>query len=88
MFGLVEVVRGQQHGGAVGAERLDEVPRLAAGGRVEPGGRLVEEEHFGTTDDPEREVDPAPLSARQRTDSGVDLLVEPDQTDDLVERTW
>ena len=43
--GLVEVLRGEQHGGAVGDERADDVPHAQPAGGVEPGGRLVEEQH-------------------------------------------
>ena len=43
--GLVEVLRGQQHGRAVGDEPAHDVPHVLALGRVEAGGRLVEEDH-------------------------------------------
>ncbi len=83
LLGLVEIVRGEQHRGAQAAELGDQLPRLAAGGGVEAGGRLVEEQHVGVADDAEREVEPALLPTRQRVDAGVGLVVEPDQTDDL-----
>jgi hypothetical protein len=47
-LGLVEVLGGEQRGGAVGDELVDDVPHLEAAARVEPGGRLVEEQHDGT----------------------------------------
>ena len=86
MFGLVEVVRGQQHRGAVVAERLDQIPRLAARRRVEAGGRFVEEQQLRASDDAEGQVDATTLTAGERADPGVDLLVETDQADHLVER--
>ena len=88
LLGFVEVVRGQQHGRAVVTERLDEVPRATTRRRIEAGGRLVEEQHVRPPEDPEREIDPAALPARQRADPGIDLLVESDERDDLVERPW
>ena len=43
--GLLEVLRGEQHGRAVVDELADDVPHVLALGRVEAGGRLVEEDH-------------------------------------------
>jgi ABC-type multidrug transport system ATPase subunit len=43
---LVEVVRGQQDGGAAVGQPLDQVPEVAARLRVEPSGRLVEEQQL------------------------------------------
>ena len=45
LVGLLEVLRGQQHRGAVGDQRADRRPDLVAAARVQPGGRLVEEQH-------------------------------------------
>ena len=44
LVGLVEVLRGEQHGRARRDEPADGVPHLRAGARVEAGGRLVEED--------------------------------------------
>jgi hypothetical protein len=41
---LFHIVSGEQNGPAVRLEALDQLPELAAGLRVEPGGGLVEEE--------------------------------------------
>ena len=43
--GLVEVLRGQQHGRALGDEPLDRLPQREPAARVEAGRRLVEEQH-------------------------------------------
>ena len=43
--GLVQVLRGEQHRRAVGDQAADDVPHVLALGRVEAGGRLVEEDH-------------------------------------------
>ena len=42
--GLLEVLGGEQHGGALGHQSLDDPPQVLAALGVEPGGRLVEEE--------------------------------------------
>ena len=62
----------------------DQLPRPAAGGRVEAGRRLVEEQQLGPSDDAEGEIDPPPLTARQRADALAGLLVEADQLEHLV----
>jgi hypothetical protein len=45
LFGLVQVLGGEQHGGALAGELPDRLPHLDAPLRVEPGRRLVEEDH-------------------------------------------
>jgi hypothetical protein len=54
--------------------------------RVEPGGRLVEEDELGIADEPQREVEATTLPAGQRLDARVRLVREPDQLDELVHR--
>ncbi len=66
-------------------ERLDEIPRTSTSRRIEAGRRLVEEQQLGAADDPQRQVDPTTLTARQRTDAFVDLLLQTDQADHLVD---
>jgi len=41
IFGLVHIVRGDDHAHASLRERIDEVPEAAAGCGIDPGGRLV-----------------------------------------------
>ena len=60
---LVEVVGGQQDRLAELLEPVDDAPGGAAGGGVEAGGGLVEEDELGVADEREREVEPAPLAA-------------------------
>src|SRR5829696_7437207 len=55
--GLVEVLRGQQHGGALGDHAPDDLPDLVPAARVEPGRGLVEEDQFGGDDQARRDVD-------------------------------
>ena len=68
---LVHVVRGEQDRLAELAQAGDQLPRLAAGGRVEAGGRLVEEDQLGVAGDAEREVQPAALAAGERRPRGA-----------------
>ena len=83
---LVEVVRREQHGRTAGAQRADQVPRTAARRRVEPSGRLVEEQQIGIPDDAESEVEAAALAAGESVAALVDRLVESDQPDALLDR--
>src|SRR3954470_6957613 len=64
-LGLVEVVRGQQHGLAELGELADDVPGGAPGRGIESGRRLVEKHELGVTDQREPEVQPSGLAARQ-----------------------
>ena len=68
-LGLVHEVGGEEDRLAQRAEVLDRRPRLAAGRRVEAGGRLVEEEQVGVADEGEGEVQAAPLAAREQLDA-------------------
>ena len=47
-------------------ELVDEVPHRDPAARVEPGGRLVEEQHRRATDEAHRDVEPTPHAARVR----------------------
>ncbi len=62
--GLLEVLGGEQHGDPVAEQLPDGVPHLLPTGRIEPGGRLVEEEHRWTGHHARREVDPPSHAAR------------------------
>ena len=55
--GLLEVLRGEQHGGAAAHELLDHAPELVAALRVEAGGGLVEEQHRRTVHERGGEVE-------------------------------
>ena len=63
----------------------DELPCRAARGRVEAGGRLVEEEELRVADERDAEVEPALLPARQRLHPRARLLLETDERDHLVD---
>ena len=62
LVGLVEVLRRQQHGGALADEHAHDVPDLVAAAWVESGRRLVEEQQVGGHDDAGRDVE-APAHA-------------------------
>ncbi len=84
VLGLVQVVGGEQDRRAGVGQALDQAPELAAGLRVEAGGRLVQEQQLGAADDAERDVEPAALAAGQAGRAGVALLRQADQLDRLV----
>jgi hypothetical protein len=72
-----EDVGRQQHGLGVG-EPADEVEDLAAAGRVERRGRLVEEEHLGVADEAGGEPEPLEHPAGEPADPAVERVAEPD----------
>ena len=57
--GLLEVLRGEEHGRPFGDELLDDPPEVGATLRVEARGRLVEEQHFGPVHERGGEVETA-----------------------------
>ena len=61
--GLVEVLRRQQHGRALRDAALDRLPEREPAARVEPGGRLVEEQHRRAEHERGGEVEPAAHAA-------------------------
>ena len=56
MVGLLEVLRRQQDGDAVGDQAADDVPDGAAAARVQAGGGLVEEDEARIAHQPHRQV--------------------------------
>ena len=82
--GLLEVLRGQQHGRALGDARLDRLPHAEAGARVEPGGRLVEEDHRRAEDERGGEVQPPAHAARVRLGGPLARLGELEALEQLV----
>src|SRR5207302_1224468 len=81
--GLVEVLGGEQDGGAVGHEVADHVPHLLAAGGVEAGGRLVEEQHRRPGDDAGGEVEPAPHAAGVHLDGSAGGVGEAEVVEQL-----
>src|SRR4029077_12226292 len=50
--------------------------------------RLVEEDQLRIADEGKPEVEPAPLATREPPGSGIALLLEADQPDHFVDRSW
>src|SRR5215471_272026 len=62
---LFQVVRGEQHGGALPGGRLDRTPEVPPCRHVESRGGLVEEQQFRVARQRQREPHPLGLAARQ-----------------------
>src|SRR3954447_13957461 len=62
--GLLEVLGGEEDRHARGDEPADDLPHRVAAPRVQPGGRLVEEDHARLADQRHRQVETAPHAAR------------------------
>ena len=83
--GLLEVLGGEEHGDAVVArEPCDLLPERAAALRVEPGRRLVQEQHARPVDERQREVEPALHAARVALHLAVGRVGQPDALEQLV----
>jgi hypothetical protein len=66
-IGLLEVVRREEDGrAAIVAQAAHVLPHVRARLRIEPGGRLVEEQQAGLVDQAHRDVEPPPLTAGER----------------------
>ncbi len=85
ILGLLHVVRCEEDRLAEPTQTGDDLPGSAAGGRIEPGRRLVEEDELRITDEREREVEPPPLAAGQPRAERACLLAETDQGDRLLD---
>ena len=70
----------------LGREPPDQVVELVPRLRVEPRGRLVQEQQLRPPDDPDRDVEPAPLPAGQRLDLLLRVRAEPDRLEQLAGR--
>ena len=73
-LGLFHVVRGQHDRAARASKAQHQLPQLAARLRIQPGGRLVEEQDVGLAHQRARDRQPLPLAARQLADPRVALL--------------
>lgn len=63
LVGLLQILRGEEDGGAARDQLADQPPDRATAARVEPGGRLVEEKHLRVADQAHRDVEPAAHAA-------------------------
>ena len=79
---LLHVVGGEQHRGPVVPELAQARPDEVADLRVEPGGRLVEDQHLGVVDEGTRDHEPAPHPARERLDPVPGPVGEGDEVEE------
>ncbi len=70
VIGLVEILRRQHDVGPGPAHLTDAVPHLVAAPRIEPRGRLVEEQDAGRADEARPEVEPPAHARRNRSGPG------------------
>ena len=83
LVGLVEILGGEQDRAAVGDQAADRVPHLAAGARVKPRRRLVEEDQRRPRDQAGRQVQAPAHAPRELRDrlvgrvAQVELLEQP-----------
>ena len=75
-LGFVHVVGRKDDGAAVELELVDQIPKLAAGLRVEAGGGLVEEQKIGIADQGAGQREALLLAAGKGSDAGVLFFVE------------
>jgi hypothetical protein len=67
------------------ARALDHVPCAPAGGRVEAGGGLVQEQQLRVADQGEGDVETAPLPAGEKLARRAGAPLQPDQRDRVVD---
>ena len=84
LVGLLEVLRGEEHGGALGVEPAHLLPQGGAAGGVEAGGGLVEEQHRRLVHERQREVEPAAHAAGVGADPPVGGAGEADALEQHV----
>ena len=85
VFGLVHVVRRQEHRDAQGSKPRDHVPGRSPGRRVEAGGGLVEKQQFGVPDERQRDVQTPTLAAREPAGSGIGSVRQAHQRERLLD---
>jgi hypothetical protein len=84
LVGFLEVLRGEQHRGALVDELADHVPELVAAREVEAGRRLVEEEHRGLRHERRRDVEAPAHAAGVRAQGAVGRIAEREAPQQLV----
>jgi len=82
--GFLHVVGGEEDRATAGLELLDDLPGLAAGLRVQAGGRLIKEEQFRVADQGAGEREALFLAAGQSADVGGGLADQAHQFQDRV----
>ena len=75
---LIHEVRGNENGDALLARQLDEqFPELITRHRIDPGRRLIEDEHLRLVDHRHRQREPLPDAERQVLREVVEVIAEP-----------
>ena len=67
------------------AQLAEELAQLDPGARIEPGGRLVEQQHLGVVDERVGEAQPLLHAAREALDVGVALVAEVDEVEQVAD---
>ena len=75
-LGFVHIMRGEKNGAARGFELLDQIPKLAAGLRVEAGGGFIEKKKIGIADECACEREALFLAAGKIADAGILFFFE------------
>ena len=84
LVGLVEVLRGHEHGGSGGSGSAHGRPDLVAPAGVESGGRFVQEEHGRQQDEAGGDVETATHAARESADGSVRRIDEVEGLEQFV----
>ena len=86
VLGLVHVVGGHEDGDAdLVAQRADVLPDGVARLRVEPDGRLVEEEHLGVVQQPAGDLQPALHAAGEGAHERMAPVGQPDDVEHVLD---
>src|SRR6266704_1447797 len=83
-LGFLHVVRGQQDRLPLGVQHPQDVPEVSPGLRVEPGGRLVQEQHVRPVHQGPRDQQPLGLPAGQVGGHRLAPVREPEHLEQLV----
>ena len=86
-FGFLHVVGRQQDRPALALERQHEVPERPAGGRIEAGGRFIEEDEFRLVHEGQGDGEPLALTARQVRGPRVPALAQLEGVDEFRRRS-
>ena len=84
LLGLIHVVRGEDEGRAALLEAEQAVPQDVARLRVEPGGRLVEQQDAGVVDEAARDREAALHAAGELVDLALGLVSQLREVEQLV----
>jgi hypothetical protein len=84
LVGLLQVLSGQQHRGAIGGEVADQRPQVVAAGGIQAGGGLVQEQHAWAPDQGGGQVQAAAHPAGVGLDLPVRHAIQVDALEDVA----